>query len=262
MELLLKIRWLVLFFHSVLFLFTEQVLARATTVSIATIEFPPYASASLTEHGLYNAIVAAAFAQEGIEVEFTYLPFSRALSETMKGNYDALSYAYFEADRRTTLYYSDPFATDAIHFITHNSSAVTRWQDIKQIANYRVGLTRGYSVVPKLAKAISGSEKVAIVNSDLQNLQLLRHGRIDVFPVELPSFYFLLDEHFSESEQKEFRVLAKALDHRKSYLAISKTRPEAQNLLRIFNRGLSKLKSSGELEILQNRRPTYIPSEH
>src|SRR3569623_833694 len=81
------------------------------TITLANGEWPPYTSESLPDYGSVSRLVTAAFAHEGIKVNYVFFPWKRALEDSRAGKLDGtLIWArtdYREAD----FLYSDAVLT-------------------------------------------------------------------------------------------------------------------------------------------------------
>ena len=86
---------------------------------------------------------------------------------------------------------------------------------------------------------------VQIVTSDLQNLQKLAKGRIDLFPATLVTGSNLILNHLESASAKLITHHPQLLAETKGHLLFPKIRPESIELRYIFNKGLQKIKEEG-----------------
>lgn len=75
-----------------LFILLISINTKSETVKIATGDFPPWTSESLPHGGFINRVVSSAFKLSGVDVEFHYLPWKRALEATKVGQFHASSF--------------------------------------------------------------------------------------------------------------------------------------------------------------------------
>src|SRR5947209_5081721 len=59
--------------------------SRSETITLLSIEYPPYTGHSLQQEGLATAITVAAFRRVGYQVKIQYRPWARALDEVKTG---------------------------------------------------------------------------------------------------------------------------------------------------------------------------------
>ncbi|MEC9062700.1 MAG: transporter substrate-binding domain-containing protein, partial [Pseudomonadota bacterium] len=83
---------------------------------IATTEYAPYTSTDMQHDGYINHIIADAFLETGVIVEFVSLPWEEALEATLKGEYDAISYGNFVRARESEFFHSNPISAESLVF--------------------------------------------------------------------------------------------------------------------------------------------------
>jgi polar amino acid transport system substrate-binding protein len=235
--------WLISFF---ILLYTS---AKAETIKIATSELPPWASESLPYGGLINRIVASAFKISGIEVEFHYLPWKRALNATKVGQYHASS--FWEADKsyEHDFYHSDLIETDAVVFFHKKSLSPFHWENLSDLSALRIGTTRGCSYTEDFLDLAEADQlRVSVTNDELTNLKRLVKGEIDLFPLSKSAGDYLLNNYFSEQEASEIVADPKNINSGKSYILFSRQIPGNDRYLALFNKGLKQLKQENKLE--------------
>ena len=72
-----------------IFVSFSPTLLGANTIKISTGHWPPYLSEDLPGGGFVSQIIRESFESEGVDVEFAFLPWSRALAMTKSGKYQA-----------------------------------------------------------------------------------------------------------------------------------------------------------------------------
>lgn len=215
-------------------------------VVIATGEHPPYTSASLPYQGFINHLVLLAFKEVGIQAEFVFMPWARAMKASAEGRYDAMSYAYYAAYREAEFLYSDNINDERLVLFTRKDLRIREAASLADLHSYRLGLTRGYTynqAIQNFAKA-EGVD-VSVVSTDLQNLHMLLIGRIDIFPIDEMVGWFTLEQNFSRHEISNITTLNKTLQHISTHLAFSHKRPSSKALRQAFNQGLKILTQKG-----------------
>lgn len=221
-------------------------LAASEKVRIATTEFPPYTSKQLPHHGFINHIVTTAFANSGIQVELEYFPWSRALLEAKAGRFDAVSYSYPVQSRLADFSLSDTLVIDKSVFFKLKTRKLNFEDNFDVLSDLRLGVTRGYSYSPAFDAYLSSSQVPHItVDNDLTNFKLLLLSRIDVFPVEELSGWYLLHNNFPAEQTSLIDIVDKPLAQNTTHLLFPKSIAKSDTLLRKFNLGLAQAKQQG-----------------
>lgn len=222
------------------------------TITIATGEYPPWASAALPHHGYVNHIINAAFASQGLKVDFVYLPWKQAFEETRQGKYDATSYWYEADNRREFMLFSDALITNRIVFFQRSETPTIRWETFSDLAAYRMSMTLGYTYSAEFYAAIeSNLLNPIVVSSDVQNLKLLMAKRVDLFATDEMSGYYMAAQ--LSIDPRKLAVIEPALVKPQGYLLAGKINPDSQLIINTFNRGLRTIKANGKYQKILNR---------
>ena len=218
----------------------------AEIITVATLEYHPWTGKNLKFNGFVNHVITEAFQQGGYTVKYTYLPWNRAVKETKSGNYSALSYVYFSKDREKEFYLSDPISEEKIVFFHLKSNPIKDWKTLDDLKNYKCGATRGYTYTKEFWKAAESKRlNVELTDNDIQNFKKLFAGRIDIFPSGRVNGYMILQKEFEIGKSDFLTFHPKPLSNTTGHLAFTRSRKDSENLLRIFNQGLAKLKKEG-----------------
>ncbi|AZZ90176.1 transporter substrate-binding domain-containing protein [Hahella sp. KA22] len=213
-------------------------------------EWPPYVSQDLKYDGVVSLIVKEAFASEGYEVKFTFLPWKRALQSAQDGEWDgSILWAYRE-ERTQYFIYSDPISSTQYVFF-HLRNAEFDWKDFSDLKKYRFGLTLGYNYNDKFMDMVRNEEIAHDYASDIvSSFKMMFKHRVDVVPEDVEVGYFILSSEFAPGVDRMVTSHLKPLSEEKHYLLISRRVPDANELIEAFNRGLKKMRASGRLESL------------
>ena len=218
-------------------------------ISIATLEYAPFTGKNLRFNGFVNHVIAESFKRKGHAVKFAYLPWKRAVTETQKGQYAALSYVYLSKDREKEFYLSDPISDEKIVFFHLKSNPIQDWETLADLRNYKIGATRGYTYTHEFWQAVESKQlNVDVTDSDRQNFKKLFAGRIDLFPSALANGYSFLRKEFPRSKLRLVTYHPKPLSETTGHLAFSRSRKNSANLLQVFNQGLAELKQTGSYD--------------
>ena len=215
-------------------------------ITIATLEYSPWTGKNLKHNGFVNHVITEAFQRKGYTVEYSYLPWQRAVQETKDGKYSALSYVYWSKDREKEFYLSDPISEEKIVLFHLKSNPIKDWKTLDDLKNYKFGATRGYTYTTEFWKAAESKRlKVEVTDSDKQNFQKLLAGRIDIFPSGSVNGFTLLKKEFDASKSDIVSFHPKPLSEITGHLAFTRNGKNSENLMRIFNQGLAQLKKEG-----------------
>lgn len=227
--------------------------AAAQTLRIATGEFPPYATAGRPDQGIALSIVRRAFELGGHQVQFTFLPWSRAQLETEHGQWDASAHWGASEERQAKFLLSDNLLTEQWVFL-HRRAMKFDWNGVDDLQPFVIGMTRDYTYTPELwAAARAGRLMSSPVPNDLAGLKMLQAGRIDVLPLERNVACDLLIQHFDDAAAGQLAAHPRAMtDLFSTHVIFPKGKPRSQRLRADFNRGLKKLRETPEYNRLRS----------
>ncbi len=230
----------------------------ADTINIATGEWPPFISKQVKHNGVFAHIITQAFAQQGINVKYHYYPWKRAIYEAREGNDDGTGPWRKRGDLNDDFLFSDTFLETG-HVFFHLKSFNFNWQNYDDLAGIHMAGSGGYYYNQKLDDALKvGSFKMTRVTKEMQGVEMLLLGRVDLFPMNLDSGYQVLRANLPPEQLKLITHHPKSLtpeDERPLYLLLSKRHPKSRSRIESFNQGLKKLKANGQYqEIINNLR--------
>ena len=117
-----------------------------------------------------------------------------------------------------------------------------------------MGLNRDYTYSPALWQvAEDNADLISIVNTSEQNFRMLLLDRIDVFPEEEVTGWYLINNHFSQEQRNLIEVMRAPLRNTQSHLLFSRKHSMTDTYVSAFHKGLKKLKENGRLQVLKNR---------
>lgn len=230
------------------------------TLQLAVFEYPPFLAEGEKGYGVEPAIVKAAFQQMNIAVNFSFLPPARALKMAGAGEYDATLGWVRSDERERDFYFSAPIAEAPLVFF-HLRKLPVQWKTFDDLKDMTIGTVVKYHYGAAFHEAQSaGKIKTDEAFSDELNFKKLLAERIQLTPVNLFVGYHLIAKTFDADT-------ARLLTHNPVPLKISvhhvlfpKAKPESQSRLELFNRGLKKIRESGELQrILKEHLDNQVP---
>lgn len=221
--------------------------AQSKTITLAADNWEPYVLKEEQEHGIISEVITRAFANVGINVDYHFVPWARALDMAKKGAVEGTFLWYKTPERTPFFYFSDePLVKFSVVFF-HHKDLKFNWESLDDLTEYKIGAPIGSYVSTKFAEY----EKNAVLNiqrfpTDLILFKMLMKNRIDIFPQDIIVGYQELNNHFSDITKQYITNHPKPLTQRDAYLLISKSNPKNKKLMAMFNKGFSELKQSGE----------------
>lgn len=223
------------------------VLAQTHTLKIATGELPPYMTAARADQGISLSVVRRAFELAGYQVEFTFLPWSRALAETRLGKWDATAAWGNNPERNPPFFVSDNVVTEKWVFVYRNAVKFS-WNHLADLKPYRVGLVQDYTYTPEIwSMASAGDFKSDKLANDVAAIKMLLLDRLDVAPMERNVACDVLQKNFTDADAAKLSVDPKQMiDTFTSHVLLPRSLPDSATRAADFNAGLKKLKASPE----------------
>ncbi len=162
-------------------LFVTQAQASSTeTVNIVVDDFPPYVNQQQPP-GVITKLVKKAFAEQGIETNIEYKPWSEV--ETMIDNDKKLSFMWSRTVQRTQKWiYSDPVYANRQILVVKKHSGVF-WRRLDQLRQYNLGVTAHHNYgdnFEQYRQYLNLTDSA----SDFLSLKKLVRGKVDAVIVE------------------------------------------------------------------------------
>jgi len=216
------------------------------TVTIATGEYPPFASKELKHYGFTSQVVKEAFAKSGYDVQFKFVPWKRALESTKILKYDATSFWFVTEEKQKIFHYSDAIFEEKTAFFHLKTTILPDWKNLADLSKFRFGATRGYSYTKEFWQAgKNGTLQIEEASSDKTNFKKLLKERIDIFPSGIVVGYGILNQSFDNAMVNKLTYHPKILRSSTTHVLFPKKSPKAEKLLKAFNEGLIKLRAEG-----------------
>ena len=222
-----------------------------TTITIANGDWPPYMGKTLPAGGPVSKLTEEAFAAEGIRVVYQYMPWRRGLEETRRGRFDgALGWAH-TPDRDADFLFTDAVMTTHI-VLFHPKAKPIAWQNLQDLAPYRLGGVAGFTYGEEFDRLVSaGTLKLELSTADDINLRKIAVRHLDASPIDREvGLYYLATSLQAFADRVAYNP--KEIGEAPHYLLIPKGSPQRAELVERFNRGLAKLRASGQLAGLES----------
>ncbi|MBF0314441.1 MAG: transporter substrate-binding domain-containing protein [Oligoflexia bacterium] len=218
-------------------------------VTIAAQDLMPWLSPQLENKGLYANIVTTAFKEVGVEVEIIFAPWARAMKLVLEGEIFALMPAFSTPEREKLFFFSDAFSQESNAFYYYGPIRDFKYKGLEDLKGYLIGGTSGYYYTQLFNDA---GLRVDYTNSDINNFKKLSKRYIDFFFYsEIPAAY-IISTHFPK-EKEHFHIIENSRRLFDNKLMVSKKYKDSQELLRLFNQGLSQIKENGKYQALLSK---------
>jgi polar amino acid transport system substrate-binding protein len=230
------------------------------TITLTAGEWLPYVSGQAPHYGPVAHIVSAAFALEGVTVNYVFRPWSRAYAEAASGLADGSvgwSTTKGDTDRNRRFYFSDVlFDGQSVFF--HLKSRPFRWTTFERLADVKIGGTAGYEY------RFDKDPRIKIDRSagtDELNFRKLAAGRFDIFPATLDVGLYILRHDLPPEQASQITWDPRPYNTTHYHMILNKKPAANKRYMALFNRGLQRLKDSGKYaqyiqEISQERTRT------
>jgi polar amino acid transport system substrate-binding protein len=221
--------------------------AHAETWRIATGELPPYATEARPDHGMALHIVSEALRTQGVEVEYTFMPWGRTLEETRAGKWDATAHWGHKPEHEKSFLLSDNVLTE-VWVVLYRATLALDWKQPEDLAPYTFGAIRTYTYTPEFhALFASGKIKVDWSPDDLAMLHKLAAGRVDAIILDRNVACYLIDTRLTGAEARTIRAHPKLItENFTTHVMLPKALPQSAARLEVMNKGLAALRASGE----------------
>ena len=223
--------------------------AEQLKVVFATGEWPPYSSEHLPQYGGAVALVSAVCRAAGIEPIFRFYPWKRAELQVLKGEvFAAFPYA-ISGERKVDFDFSDT--------LFHGLNVLVYHQGNQRLANgfnyakpddlqgYRIGGISGSFLKNELKQA--GVEYQATTSID-QSVQKLAAGRIDFCIDDKVVLVDAIRRLYPEDMDKFTFVAATFAERKPTAMLVSRSYPDAAEILERLNVALRVIRESGEYD--------------
>lgn len=231
-----------------LLIFAVAFPVNAKSLIIATGEWSPFTSTSMENYGKFTERVTIICKEIGIEPEYRFYPWGRCYDSVIKGRvWAAFPYSYTK-ERAKKVWFSDMLSCSStlfFHYDHGNPSRQYHFKSMEDLKAYTLGGVRGYFYEEFFEKA---GLKVDYVNKEINSLEKLKMGRIDLMPVNEQVGWNLIAIHFPEDLHK-FKTLATPLSVNSLHLIISKDYPGSKKIFEQFNQALKRCVEKGLINI-------------
>jgi len=226
-----------------------QVFSAQKTISICTLEWPPYFGVNEKGNGWAWVVLEEAAALKGYQLKLNILPWARAVQEVKHGVCDALAGAYYTKERAEWALFSEPLGEAKVVLFKHQDLHIefNHFEDLKP---YQIGVGHGFVASPAF-DAADYLNKLYLTHAN-QGLKMVFAKRLDLMVFGEKPGLKMLQKIEHEKGFKGISQVVKPLSHaikvNTFHLAISKKIEAASALLKDINDGIRVLRKSGRYD--------------
>ncbi len=222
--------------------------ANADKITAAGDPWPPFLDPNHPNKGIIVEIASAAFATQGHELTFSFVPWARAMSGVENATFDLLLGTWWTKERTSYLLYSDPYLENSVKFIKQKGDDFD-FNGLDSLSGKSVGVVRGYGYSDDFQNAKNFKRPEA--KDLLSNIRKLIAGRINLTLEDELVARAVIAKHdpglLGEIEFSSTPLASNAL-HVTSGLGNAKHK----QLIADFNKGLAEIKANGEYQKIIN----------
>lgn len=217
--------------------------AWSETVTVATLNWPPYTSADLPLGGATTEVVRQAFAKAGIQTRVSYLPWKRAIESAKDDAGVVAYYPGYHCHHVPGFVTSDPIGNGPLGFAEKVSHPVT-WTSIADLVGQKlkIGTVLGYANTDEFDATVkAGLLHTVPAPDDATNLRKLAYGRIDVAVIDkLVMSYLLATNPSLKGDDKVLEFNSRPLAKKTLYICFNDTK-NGRALRDRFDKGLAQV---------------------
>ena len=213
-----------------------------TNVKLTTLDWPPYTSKDMVDHGLTTLIVKTAFKEMGYDLEADFFPWNRAVHLAKTNNaYFGYFPEYYSQDLEQDFYFSDPIGSGELGFIERADNPIN-WNSIDDLKKLHIGTVSGYVNEKTFDEKVARKEiMVDEANDDLTNIRKVVNKRISLAVIDKNVMNYLISQDKDlKNRKKEVQFNKKILELKRFYVCFKKTE-EGKKMREILNEGLKKI---------------------
>ncbi len=236
-----------------MFLFS-QTLIFADSITIVADEWCPYGCAPDADKPGYGIEIAKKiFERAGHKIDYSIVPWARAVKLAREGKYNAIIGAFVE-DAPDFVFPENEFGISQITFFVKKGSS-WKYTGVESLKPLKIGIILDYSYgdeLDKYFKSENAKSKIDILGGKTpldSNIKKLVGGRIDVTIEDMNVF-----NHTAKKLGMLDRVtIAGNAGKENVYIAFSPAIPNSKQYAEILSNGISQMRNSGELQTILSK---------
>ncbi|QIR14409.1 substrate-binding periplasmic protein [Shewanella aestuarii] len=211
---------------------------RAETLTLTTLEWPPFTGEQLAGKGIITQIIRRSLNSQGHELTSQILPWNRAVRMVITGKSTGYYPEYkLESDNYI---FSDPIGESPIGIVERKSNPI-KWQQVSDLNPYTMGVISGYVNTDEIDLMIKdGRQKFDVANHEKQSILKLAAKRVDLIIIDLNVYQYLKNDPDIAKVIDLLQVNDKVIANKSLHIAFENS-PEGDKWNNIVNQGLKQL---------------------
>lgn len=221
------------------------------TFTIAAHEWPPFASRESRYFGITPRIVSDILQNQGIEVQYRFMPWSDALDGVISKEFDGAIVWVTEDLNREFFLISDPILEHrtALYYRKNTPAPTT----VDDLTGYRLGINKHYIYDLASYRLIKKHALTTVeANTDAEQLRNLLEGKIDFYASPILTESPLLLNSLGTDEQNALTYSINLFKFPSPHLVVHRHREGSAEFMNKFNQRLKRMKSEGTVERYSN----------
>lgn len=227
-------------------------------ITLSAGDWPPFIDRQLPAGGPLRQIIDEAFASQGLQVDWHFYPWARALHQARQGRVQGSVLWSRTSDRERDFLFSDVLMHNRV-LLVERRQANLHWQTLADLQHARLAGVVAYDyghAFQRLER--QGQLQVLRLPDETQGLRMLIAGRLDAMPMEEAVARHLLGK-LPREQQATVRLAPRPLREDGLFVLFNRQDPQALYWRDRFNRGLQQLGESGRLAVLLS--PLQTPAD-
>lgn len=217
----------------------------ATALRLSCIDFPPYkiaptetvATDAPMKPGMDVEIIEQAFAGTGLQPQFDFMPFKRAIELAARGDYDGICGCSRSAEREQSFLFSDPVNSVSLGLFASAKKDLDGIHTVADLNGRQVIMVNGYVLEKELRAA--GANLSFVPDNHQAGIMLDHHPHFILAGFRQPIEYHR--ERAGLTRPLFFRELSSG----PNFLCLSRAYPDAARVMDVFNAGLKRINADG-----------------
>jgi polar amino acid transport system substrate-binding protein len=232
---------------------------KAETLKVALIDYPPFESDPAKTGGRWGympEVIDEIFGKQGIEVQFEFVPWLRAVRETETGGFDALPLV--NSGHSKVLILSKEKSAILKQFFYVKKGNPWRFTGVRSLESIVVGSVLGYDYTTfskdyqdYLKAHWDDPRRVVYTTGETASADLFRRilsGRVTTFNEDQTYFRYLMTQG-DIGKEEDFEV-GGTLGENSQFMGFSPARTTSAHYADLFDQGIRELRKSGRLKAI------------
>lgn len=229
---------------------TSGVLRAAEDLTFYVVDYPPYILVDGGSHevkGIDVDTTRAAFASQGVTVQFQVMPWLRIVKSMEQGLIAGTVSCSQRPGREDYMLFSDSISSVTRSLVSKKSLDVSQIYSLVDTANFSMVGVEGWGMQQQLASLNLAHQTAPDIASAIKTV---RFRNVDLlYMAEYPALYYIHQLQVAQDLKVTPIPNEEALP---LYLCISKHYPNAEAILKTMNDGLQHIKESGQYDQIRS----------